>query len=304
MDISVVSTSYNSNSYIEMFLKRTINLFEGKEIEFEIIIVDDGSKDESISKIKNLQKNLKNIVLIELSRNFGHHPAMHCGLKYAKGNLIFLIDSDLEEEPELFHTFYERLKKDNLDLVFGQQLIRRGGLGEKISGNIFYFFLEHFAGLKVPRNAITARLMTKDYLKSYLLFDEREFLLTGITELTGFNQIGIPITKKRIRKTKYTLYKKLQILVRAITNYSSRPLYLLFYSGLIISIISLIMILYIALNGIFIANTVPGWLTLVCLSWLGVGITILSNGIIAIYLKTIFKEVKKRPVTIIKRIHL
>ncbi len=303
MLISVVTTSYNSSKHINEFIERIRSIFEKKSFEYEIIIVDDGSSDNSLNIIKNSQLSFGNIILIELSRNFGHHPAIHCGLEHASGDFIYLIDSDLEEEPELFEDFYKEIKGNDLDLVFGQQKVRRGNLIEKVSGNIFYIFLEKFSGFKVPRNMVTARLMNKKYLKAYLSFQEREFLLGGITELTGFKQKGIKITKKRIHKTNYTILKKFQVLVRSTTNYSSRPLYLLFCSGLIISTISFFMILYLFFLSIFRDIEVSGWLTIVALSWLGIGITILSNGILAVYLKTIFIEVKGRPISIIRNIY-
>ena len=303
MLISVVTTSYNSSNHINEFIERISNIFANKSFAYEIIIVDDGSTDNTLDIIKNSQLNFANIILIELSRNFGHHPAIRCGLEHANGDLIYLIDSDLEEEPELFDEFYKELKVKDLDLVFGQQEFRRGNLLEKVSGNIFYFVIEHFGGFKIPKNIVTARLMNRNYLNAYLSFGEREFLLGGITKLTGFKQKGLTIIKKRIYKTNYTLLKKFQVLVRSITNYSSRPLYLLFCAGLIISIISFFMILYFFLLSIFKDIQVSGWLTIVSLSWLGIGITILSNGILAVYLKTIFTEVKGRPTTLIRNIY-
>ena len=303
MLISVVTTSYNSSKHINEFIKRIRIIFENKSFEYEIIIVDDGSTDNSLNIIKNSQLSFGNIILIELSRNFGHHPAIHCGLEHASGDLIYLIDSDLEEEPELFEEFYNELKGNDLDLVYGQQKVRRGNLIEKISGNIFYLCLQKFGGFEVPRNMVTARLMNKKYLEAYLSFKEKEFLLGGITILTGFKQKGIHIIKKRIHKTNYTFLKKVQVLVRNTTNYSSRPLYILFCSGLIISIISILMILYLFYLSIFRDIEVSGWLTIVALSWLGIGITIFSNGILAVYLKTIFIEVKGRPITIIRNIY-
>ena len=303
MKISVVTTSYNSSLHIKEFIKRVENLFLDKIFDYEIIIVDDGSSDDSIKKIRSIQSDHKKIILVELSRNFGHHPAISCGLKQAKGDLIFLIDSDLEEEPEVFDEFCRELHENDLDLVYGHQKVRRGNILEKVSGNLFYFFLEYFGGFKVPRNMVTVRLMRKEYLDAYLSFTEREFLLGGIAKLTGFKQKGIAINKKRRHKTNYTLLKKFQVVVRSITNYSSRPLYLLFCIGLIVILASFLMVAYLIYLGLFKSIMVPGWLTLASLTTLGIGASIFSNGILAIYLKTIFTEVKKRPTTIIRRIY-
>ena len=302
MDLSVVTTTFNSGKYSEEFVNRINKIVENNKFSSEILIVDDGSTDNSLELLINLVEKNSNVKVIELSRNFGHHNALLCGLKNCIGNIIYLIDGDLEEDPEDFYEFYNVLINNNLDMVFGKQFTRRGSFLEKLSGNLYYLFLEFIAGAKIPHNLATSRVMTRQYLNSLLSFKESQFVLSGLTELTGFKTKSIFIKKLRRRKSTYNLPRKFQILVRSVTNYSARPLYALFYLGIIISFISLVMILYIVILSFLNSVSVAGWLTLVCLSWLGVGITILSNGILAIYLKTIFVEVKNRPRTIIRNI--
>ncbi len=303
MDLSIVTTTYNSGKYSEEFLSRINKIVENKNFSNEIIIVDDGSTDNSLDLLINLADKNQNLKVIELSRNFGHHNALFCGLENSKGNIVYLIDGDLEEDPEDFYDLYNELITNNLDMVFGRQLTRRGNNLERFLGNLYYLFLEYIVGAKIPHNLVTSRVMTKQYVNSLLSFRESQFLLSGLTELNGFKTKSIFIKKSRRRKSTYNFSRKIQILVRSVTNYSDRPLYLLFYLGLIISFISIFMIFYIVIMSFVSSVSVPGWLTLVCLSWLGVGITILTNGILAIYLKTIFVEVKKRPRTIIRNIY-
>lgn len=303
MDLSIVTTTFNSGKYSEEFVKRVNLIVKKHNFNSEIIIVDDGSSDNSLDLLIDLVKVNKNLKVIELSRNFGHHNALLCGLENSIGEFVFLIDGDLEEDPEDFNRFYKKLKNENLDMVFGKQYSRRGNLIEIISGNLYYFFLEFIAGIKLPHNLVTSRLMTKKYVNALMSFRESQFVLSGLAELAGFKIKSIFIKKLRRRVSTYNLFKKFQMLLRSVTNYSSRPLYLLFYLGLIISFISLFMIISIIISSLFREVDVAGWLTLVCLSWLGVGITILSNGILAIYLKTIFIEVKNRPRTIIRNIY-
>ena len=303
MHLSVVTSTYNSSKHIKEFIKRISDIFLGTNDAYELIIVDDGSSDNTINKIKECQLVKENITLIELARNFGHHQAIKCGLEHCKGDLIFLIDCDLEEEPELYYYFLDELEKNNLDLVFGQQKCRRGNFIEKLNGNLYYFLCNLIADFKIPRNMQTIRIMRREYLKAFLSFPEKQFILNGTTYLTGFRQKGLFIDKKRLRKSSYNFFTKFQLFVRSITNYSSKPLYLLFCIGLVIFFISFIAVLYLVFLGLIKGVPVAGWLTIACLSWMGVGITILSNGILAIYIRSIFAEVKNRPSVIIRRIH-
>ena len=174
MFVSVVTTSFNSSIHINKFIKEGRRFIFQKNLDYEIIIVDDGSSDDSVKKIRQIQNQTNQIILIGLSRNFGHHPAISCGLKHAK-DLIFLIDNDLEEDPKIFNNFFKELNANDLDLVYGEQRSRRGNLVEKLSGNLYYFFLKNILGFKIPKNMLTARLMRREYLDAYLKFNESEF---------------------------------------------------------------------------------------------------------------------------------
>ena len=139
MKLSIVTTLYKSSEYVEEFYKRITK--EAKKItdDYEIIFVDDGSPDDSLKKCVSLHKQDQKIKVIELSRNFGHHKAIMTGLSYAKGDFVFLIDSDLEEDPEFLEIFWEELQSgEDLDVVYGLQKSRKGGWFEKFSGGLFY----------------------------------------------------------------------------------------------------------------------------------------------------------------------
>ena len=168
------------------------------------------------------------------------------------------IYGDLEEDPEDFYKFHKILIDQDLDMVFGKQHTRRGNLIEMFSGNLYYFFLEFVAGAKIPHNLVTSRLMTRNYVSSLMDFKESQFVLSGISELAGFKTKSIFIRKLRRRESTYNLFRKFQLLLRSITNYSSRPLYLLFYLGLIISFVSLLMIAYIVISSFVRSVDVAG----------------------------------------------
>lgn len=197
MKLSIVTTLYNSCAYIREFHQRVS--IEAQKIteQYEVIFVDDGSPDDSLDVAIQLSNEDERVKVIELSRNFGHHKAMMTGLSHAKGELVFLIDSDLEEEPELLGCFYSEMNRDknDLDVLYGVQYKRKGGLFEKISGQLFYSTLNYLTDLNMSENIVTARLMKKDYVNALVSHDEREIFIAGLWQITGFNQKAITIKK-------------------------------------------------------------------------------------------------------------
>ena len=177
MKLSIVTTLYKSSPYIDEFYARISKEAQKITDDYEIIFVDDGSPDDSLQKAVALYEKDSKVKVIELSRNFGHHKAIMTGLSHAKGEFVFLIDSDLEEEPELLGKFWEELHKEKeLDVVFGVQESRKGGWFEKWSGEMFYKVFNYFSGVKIPKNFLTVRLMKQNYVKNLTSFQEKEIV--------------------------------------------------------------------------------------------------------------------------------
>ena len=148
MKLSIVTTLYKSSPYIDEFYARISKEAQKITDDYEIIFVDDGSPDDSLQKAVALYEKDSKVKVIELSRNFGHHKAIMTGLSHAKGEFVFLIDSDLEEEPELLGKFWEELHKEKeLDVVFGVQESRKGGWFEKFTGGLFWKLINFMDGL-------------------------------------------------------------------------------------------------------------------------------------------------------------
>jgi putative glycosyltransferase len=243
------------------------------------------------------------ITIIDLSRNFGHHKAMMTGLKYAKGDLTYLLDSDLEESPEWVLKFNDVLCDENIDVVYGVQKKRKGLIFERISGLIFYRIFRALTEIDLPDNIVTARLMRKKYVDSLLLHNEKTLSIGGIWAITGFNQKYINVIKKSKGNTTYTLRKKIITFVDAITSFSAKPLFFIFYFGLIFSLACFMYVLYLAFSKLFFENYAPGFSSVMVSIWLFSGLIILFIGIIGLYVSKIFIEVKSRPLTIIKNIY-
>lgn len=304
MKLSVVSTLYYSSRYIKEFYARITATISKLGADYEIVFVNDGSPDDSLNVCLELQKQDNKIVIVDLSRNFGHHKAIMTGLKVATGDRIFLIDIDLEEDPELLATFWMEMNPDaNIDVVFGIQQKRKGGFFERISGSIFYKTFSMLSDIEYPHDTLTARLMSKKYVQGVLQYGEKSLEIWGIFVLTGFNQKGITVSKGYKGSSTYTLSKKLRMALESITSFSNKPLYLIFFIGLILTFFAFINILVVFYEKIFLEVDVEGWASIVATIWLVGGITMFMLGIIGIYLSKIFIEIKNRPLTIIRDIH-
>ena len=305
MDLSIVTTMYRSESYIGEFYKRICSAADGITENYEIILVNDGSPDDSLLIVLGFYERDRKVRVIDLSRNFGHHKAIMTGLARARGNLVFLIDCDLEEDPEWLLDFHDRMKGSgsDIDVVYGVQEQRKGGLFERISGELYYAVFNALSKDKLPRDLITVRLMTERYVKSLLQHGERETILAGLWAITGFNQLPIKVPKKSKGDSTYDLTRKVSILVNSVTSFSNRPLVFIFYLGGIIVLLSSLAAAYLIMRKIFFGDFLAGWPSLVVSVWFLGGLTIFCIGLIGIYLSRVFIETKQRPYTVIKQIY-
>ena len=304
MKLSIVATLYQSAAYIVEFHERTSAA--AQQVvgdDYEIIFVNDGSPDNSLDIAIQLTEKDCHIVVIDLSRNFGHHKAMMTGLAHAEGQQVFLLDSDLEEEPEWLTSFSEQMENEQCDVVYGMQKQRKGGFAERWSGQWFYRFFKILTGMTLPKNVVTARLMTRRYVDALLLHQEREIFLAGLWHITGFTQIPLLIKKSSTSETTYTFRKKMSVLVNSVTSFSNAPLVSIFYIGLLISLIALFYIAYLVVHWMFLATPLSGWTSVMASIWLLGGMVISFIGVIGIYLSKIFSETKQRPYTIIRQVY-
>ena len=304
MKLSIVATLYQSALYINEFHRRASEAARKLvEDDFEIIFVNDGSPDNSLDLAIALTEHDPKVIVVDLSRNFGHHKAMMTGLEHARGERVFLIDSDLEEEPEWLLEFAEQMKFDETDVVYGVQKNRKGGLFEIYSGWIFYRIFRLLTGVIQPNNIVTARLMTQRYVKALVSHQERELNIGGLWVTTGFKQSPRTVIKLATSPTTYTITKKVGHLVNAVTSFSSLPLVFTFYAGSLISVSALFFILYLVFRYFFISMPPDGYTSIIASVWFFSGLIIFFIGLQGIYISKVFSEVKQRPYTIIRNIY-
>jgi len=304
MMVSVVTSLYCSAPYIREFHRRMSNVVSSVTSDYEIILVNDGSPDDSLQVALEVCRAHPEVSIIDLSRNFGHHKALMTGLMHARGQYVFLIDVDLEEEPELFTGFWEELMRSpDADVVYGIQSARKGGLFERVSGHLFYWLLNLLSSVRIPSNLITARLMTHRYVEALTHYREQEVFLAGLWAAAGFVQRPLVVNKLSTSQTSYSLRRKLAILINSITSFSDRPLVMIFYLGLVITLLSAGFIAKLLIQKTWFRVGVDGWVSIVASLWLLGGITIFCIGVIGIYLSKVFIETKHRPYTTIRHIY-
>jgi putative glycosyltransferase len=304
MRLSIVSTLFGSSQYLSEFHRRaSIAASEVVGSNYEIVLVNDGSPDDSLELAVGIAETDPHVVVVDLSRNFGHHKAMMTGLAQARGELVFLIDSDLEEEPEWLLPFYQQLCDEGSDVVFGVQARRRGKASERLSGKLFYIMFRALTGIAQPSDITTARLMSRRYVDALVSHRERELNIGGLWITTGFAQSRRIVSKHSSSPTTYTVSRKIGHLINAVTSFSSAPLVFTFYSGLTISLLSFAYILYLTLRYFFVSEPPPGYTSIVVSIWLSSGLIIFFVGVQGIYISKIFSEVKQRPYTIVRHVY-
>lgn len=303
MKLSIVTTLYKSEALIAEFIARASAAARAITNSYEIVMVDDGSPDGSLAIAVAAAKADPHLKVVELSRNFGHHKALMTGLQHAKGEYCFLIDSDLEEAPELLATFWERLHAEDQDVIYGMQEKRAGNLFRRVTGVLAYKVFDWLLATKIPTNHLTVRLMRRDYVDALLLHRETQLIIGGLWVITGFKQRGTFIEKGLKESTTYNIVRLWTVFLDSVTNFSAKPLVAIFYVGLLIFLASMLVSLWVigrwAVHGV----GVDGWVSVMLSVWVLGGLAILFIGVIGIYLSKVFLETKGRPLTIIRKVH-
>ena len=302
MELSIVTTLYRSESTVREFHERITRAASEITGNFEIIMVDDGSPDRSLDIALELQRQDPRLKVVELSRNFGHHRAMMAGLEYAAGDRVFLIDVDLEEPPELLGRFSELFREEDVDVVYGLQSKRKGGLFERVGGAIAYLLFTWLLPMKIPLNHVTLRLMSRDYVGALVSHKERQTAIGGLWVITGFRQIGVPVEKGHRGGTSYRVGSRLHALIESVTSFSETPLVVVFYSGIFIMLLSTALGAWLVWRRIS-GEILGGWTSTLVSIWFLGGLTVFSIGVVGLYVSRIFIETKQRPYVIVRKVY-
>jgi putative glycosyltransferase len=304
MKISVVAPLYKSARYVDELYDRCKRAIEKAGAgEHEFVFVNDASPHDDLAVAKRLTLTDPNVIVIDLARNFGQHKAIITGLGFATGDLVFVMDSDLEEEPEWITLFHETMVRSGADVVYGVQDAKKRGLAYRAGRRTFWTLLNSISDFDFPEDIVNARLMTRRYLDQVLLFNEREMFLAGVLHVVGFNQVPVKVRKLDSSPTSYNMMGLARIFLSGVTSFSTKPLVAIAVAGIVLSLLALSFTAWIVFRKLFWDVNVEGWASVMAATLLIGGITLFFNGVMAIYIATIFVEVKQRPRTVIREIY-
>lgn len=305
MTLSIVTTLYRSGAFIAEFYERAVAAASRIVDSFEIIFVNDGSPDNSLAIAISIANRDPRVRVVDLSRNFGHHIAAFAGLKQAVGERIFLLDVDLEEQPEWLERFWTAYEEGSADVVYGYAEQRNGSLVKKLTGRIFYKVFNLVSETHIPENLCTVRLMSREYRDALANFSESNMFLAGLCAWAGFRQIPIAVDKRRrVGKSSYSLLRMARLFLAAITSFSSYPLWIVFVLGVMLTFASFAGGGYLVVRKLMNPSAVLlGYASVIVSIWFVGGLIILFLGIIGLYLAGVFVETKRRPQYLIRRIY-
>jgi dolichol-phosphate mannosyltransferase len=297
--LSVVAPMYEEQDTVEPFTERVAAALEG--VDYELILVDDGSKDRTAEAMARAAAADPRVKVVALSRNFGHQPALTAGLEHARGDVIVMLDGDLQDPPELIPQMLERWR-EGVDVVYA---VRQERLGEtvfkRVTARGFYRTFRSLTGLDLAVESGDFRLMDRRALDALLAMPERNRFLRGMTVWIGFSQTAVPFVRqeRHAGATKYPLRKMLRFSFDAITSFSSAPLQ---WATMLGFLFSLLAFLGIPLTVVARYTNIyePGIPSTILLILLLGGIQLITVGIIGEYVGRIYDEVKHRPLYVVR----
>ena len=302
MEISIVVPVFNEESNLTVLYERLVKTLSSITNDYEIIFVNDGSKDNSLEIIKNLALQFPQIKYIDFSKNFGHQLAVFAGLEKAKAEKIVIIDADLQDPPELIIDLNSKMQ-EGFEVVYAQREQRVGeSWHKKMTANLFYRFINRLSDVPIPLDTGDYRMITKKIKDIIISMPEHNKFLRGQIAWTGFNQTSV-LYKRDERfsgSTNYSYSKMFAFAFDGITAFSNLPLRLATYLGFVVSLVSFVFILYTLYQKYFKLDVVQGWSSLmVSVLFIG-GVQLICLGIIGEYLGRIMDNVKQRPLYIIR----
>jgi len=301
--ISVLIPVYNDQEVLDELIRRLVHELQQLCKEYEIVLIDDGSKDNSWAKIEEIKKQNEHIVGIKLMRNFGQQNAIAAGLDYVSGDIIVIMDSDLQDRPEDIHKLVEALLKNDASMAIAQWISRKDNFFKKTVSHLFYRVSQKVTKIKHQPNLGVFRAIRKEVVEELKKYHEKTSTTLSMLYWIGMDYVTVKLERdaRFAGESGYTFRKMLKLTMDRIFSFSMFPIRVAIYFGLLISVLSFLIGLFLIFKQLY-GNVAPGWTSIIVLILFLFGLNFLFLGIIGEYLGKNFMESKQRPKYIIKKI--
>jgi glycosyltransferase involved in cell wall biosynthesis len=303
--LSLVVPVFNEEDSIDLFLDTVPPIMERDGFRFEIVFVNDGSRDNTLARLLDRSAVDRRLRIVNLSRNFGKEAALTAGIDHARGDVIVPMDIDLQDPPELIEPFMARWR-EGYDVVYGVRTQRAWDTAAKrLSANWFYRVFNSLSPVRIPENVGDFRLVDRRAVDVLRLLPERNRFMKGLFAWVGFNAIGVPYERpqRAAGSSKFNLWRLWNFALDGVVSFSTAPLRAWFYVGVVIAAVAVLYALFIVTRVLLFGIDTPGYASLLIAVLLMGAIQLLSLGIIGEYLGRLFLEVKGRPIYVIEGVY-
>ncbi len=301
--LSIVIPVFNEAENLPALHARLTDAMNRLGVEYEIVFVDDGSKDQSPEILKRLEGEDRRVVVIEFARNFGHQVAISAGLEYSRGRVVCIMDADLQDPPEVLHTFLAKWQ-EGWEVVYAVRTERKEWWGKRLAYAAFYRLLQRISNIDIPLDAGDFCVMDRRVVDELVRMPERNRFVRGIRSWVGFRQIGVRYERhaRHAGSPKYTFRKLLYLALDGLVSFSHMPLRIITILGFAVSGLSFMVAMFYLIKKITLGIDAPGFTTLVVSIFFLAGIQLMTIGVIGEYIGRISDEVKHRPLYVARRV--
>ncbi|MDT3428091.1 glycosyltransferase involved in cell wall biosynthesis [Paenibacillus forsythiae] len=300
--LSIIVPMYNEGENVSVFYEKITQILVSHNYDYKIICINDGSKDDTMERLRQLANHDKRVKVINLSRNFGKEIAMSAGLNYSKADIVIPIDADLQDPPEVIPLLIEKWK-EGYDVVYATRKKRDGETWlKKATAHTFYRVMGKVTRFEIPADTGDFRLMTKQVVDALNQLPEQHRFMKGLFSWVGFKQTSVTYYRepRYAGKSSFNYWKLWNFAIEGITSFSFAPLQIATYLGLLIAVLSLVYATYLVIATFTLGNPVPGYPSLMVAILFFGGVQLITLGVIGEYIGRIYNESKRRPLYLVK----
>ncbi|MCW8916892.1 MAG: glycosyltransferase family 2 protein [Magnetovibrio sp.] len=304
-EVSVVIPMHNESAMVNTLFERVFTVLNSLNQSYELICVDDGSSDDTLTRLLHAQGTYPQLQILELSRGFGKEAALSAGLDHAQGQAVIVMDADLQDPPELIKDFVEKWQ-EGYEVVYGARCSRdQDSWLKRTTASLFYKLFNRLSDTQLPTDAGDFRLMDRVVVDALKALPEHSRFMKGIFAWVGFRQIGVPFDRpeRHAGETQWPYFKLFRFALDGIFSFSTVPLRLWTWVGTTTAFIGLLYAVFLIIRVMIMGRDVPGYASIMVAVLFFGGVQLISIGVLGEYIGRIFRETKQRPLYIVKKTH-